>query len=115
MFIFLLFTAKANGQEIQYKLIDAGVLTHNKHGKGIELRIQPSALPTEGLAGIKQDTLANVCRFYAPKVIPIVKKKTGFSEAQFVGVRVVSGNSSVGQYVLQVYALENDTCGAELN
>lgn len=105
----------AYGQEVQYELVDAGVLSHNVHGKGIELQIQPSALPDEGLSGIGQETLANVCRFYAPNVIPFVEEKTGFEEAEFVAVRMVSGNATFGKYVLQIYTIEDNTCGEELN
>ncbi|MCP4182291.1 MAG: hypothetical protein GY761_03105 [Hyphomicrobiales bacterium] len=77
--------------------------------------MQPSSLPEKGLAGIGQATLAKICRAYAPKVIPIVIKEIGFSEAQFVSVRVLSGSSIISKYLLQVYTIENGTCGKELN
>lgn len=115
VFLFL-GAAHADDSKIQYKLTDTGILNHSNLGKGIEMRIKPSSLPEGGLGGeILQKVMEKLCKFYAPKVIPFIAEKTGFSDAQFIAVRVISGNSAGGAYVLQAFAIERGTCGEKLN
>ena len=40
----------ASAQDVQWKLVDNGVLNHSSHGKGIEMRIKPDPI-LEGLFG----------------------------------------------------------------
>lgn len=111
----ILLTFKAQATETQYKIIDAGVMRHNIHGTGVEIRILPNPMPEGGLKGIKQPTFANVCKFYAPKIIPLVKERMGTSDVKFVGVRMVSSQAGFGIYVLQIFAIEKNLCGKKLN
>ena len=119
LWIAILFAASiaspAESQEILYELVDSGVLEHSVHGQGIEMRIKPSAMPQGGLQGeVVKEALVHICRHYAPSVIPFVIEQANISDPQFVSVRVVSGNSTFGRYILQVYTIKNGTCGSEL-
>lgn len=107
--------APASGKEILYELVDTGVLNHSTHGQGIEMRIKPSSMPEGELDGeVIQAAMFRICQHYAPSVIPFVIEKAEIPEPSFIAVRIISGNSAFGQYVLQAYAIENDTCGDEL-
>ena len=85
------------------------------HGQGIEMRIKTSAMPHGGLQGEAfEEALVDICRHYAPSVIPFVIEKANISDPQFVAVRIVSGGSTFFRYVLQAYTIQNGTCGNEL-
>ena len=104
----------ASAQDVQWKLVDAGVLNHSSHGKGIEMRIQPDPVP-EGLFGGDDlgDLLLALCNHYAPTVIPFVQQKTDIEQPEFVAVRIVSGGA-VGRYVLKAYSIADGRCGPAL-
>ncbi len=102
-------------QDVQWKLVDSGVLRHSTLGKGIEMRIEPWPV-AHGLPSAEEVeplTLA-ICNHYAPSVVPFVKDKSRLKEPQFIAVRIVTGGS-FGRYVLQVFALDEETCGEPLN
>lgn len=104
-----------SSQEVKYELVASGLLTHSIHGKGIVMRIKPSSMPQGGLEGdIIQQAMVQICRHYAPSVIPFVIEETDLSEPEFVAVRIISGNSVFGRYILKAYEIENGTCGGEL-
>lgn len=104
----------ASAQDVQWELVDTGVLNHASHGKGIEMRIQPNPVP-EGLFGdgSLDDLLLALCNHYAPSVIPFVQQQTDIEEPDFIAVRVVSGGA-VGRYVLEAYAISDGRCGGVL-
>ncbi|AWI86738.1 hypothetical protein CEW88_23530 (plasmid) [Alloyangia pacifica] len=112
--ILVLAASNASAQDIEWKLVDTGVLDHASHGKGIEMRIQPDPVP-EGLfgGGNLDDLLLGLCNHYAPFVIPFVQQQTDIEEPEFIAVRIVSGGV-VGRYVLEAYAIEDGRCGAAL-
>lgn len=117
MFVLLMgFTAvPAAGQEIRYELIDAGILNHVIHGQGIEMRIKPNSMPQGGLEGrIVKEAMPRICKHYAPAVIPFVMDQAALTDPDFIAVRIVTGNSGFGRYVLEVYALEKSTCGNKM-
>ena len=104
----------ANAQDVQWQLIDTGVLSHSSHGQGIEMRIQPDPIPNELFNNDKLDDLLLVlCNHYAPSVIPFVQRQTGIENPDFIAVGIVSGGV-VGRYVLETYALSDGQCGGTL-
>ena len=112
--ILVLAASNASAQDVQWKLVDTGVLNHSAHGKGIEMRIQPDPVP-EGLFGDDDldDLLLALCNHFAPSVIPFVQQQTDIAQPDFIAVRVVSGGV-VGRYVLEAYAISDGRCGAAL-
>ncbi len=112
--ILVLAASDASAQDVQWNLVDTGVLNHSSHGKGIEMRIQPDPVP-EGLFGGDDldDLLLALCNHYAPSVIPFVQQQTDIEQPEFIAVRIVSGGA-VGRYVLEAYAIEDGLCGAAL-
>lgn len=104
----------ASAQDVQWKLVDTGVLNHSSHGKGIEMRIQPEPVPA-GLfsADNLDDLLRTLCNHYAPSVIPFVQQQTDIEKPDFVAVRIVSGGA-VGQYVLKTFVISDGRCGTAL-
>ena len=112
--ILALTASAALAQDVQWKLIDTGVLNHSSHGEGIEMRIQPDPVP-EGLFGNENldDLLLALCNHYAPSVIPFVQQQTDIEEPNFIAVRIVSGGA-VGRYVLETYAISDRQCGGTL-
>lgn len=112
--ILVLAASNASAQDVQWKLVDTGVLNHSSHGKGIEMRIQPDPVP-EGLFGGDNldDLLLALCNHYAPSVIPFVLQQTDIEQPDFIAVRIVSGGA-VGRYVLEAYAIADVRCGAAL-
>ncbi|WP_299684990.1 hypothetical protein [uncultured Tateyamaria sp.] len=103
-----------SAQDVQWQLVDTGVLSHSSHGKGIEMRIQPDPIP-KGLFGNENldDFLLALCNHYAPSVIPFVLQQTGIEDPNFIAVRIVSGGA-VGRYVLETYAISDGQCGETL-
>lgn len=104
----------ASAQDVQWKLVDTGVLNHSSHGKGIEMRIQPEPVPA-GLfsADNLDDLLRTLCNHYAPSVIPFVQQQTDIEKPDFVAVRIVSGGA-LGQYVLEIFVISDGRCGTAL-
>lgn len=104
----------ASAQDVQWELVDTGVLNHSSHGKGIEMRIQPNPVP-DGLFG--DDNLDGIllalCNHYAPYVIPFVQQQTDIEKPDFLAVRIVSGGAA-GRYVLEAYAVSDGRCGGTL-
>ncbi|MDT0684169.1 hypothetical protein RM543_15900 [Roseicyclus sp. F158] len=103
-----------SAQDIQWNLVDTGVLPHSSHGEGIEMRIQPDPVPN-GLFGNENldDLLLALCNHYAPSVIPFVQQQTDIEEPNLVAVRIVSGGE-VGRYVLETFAISDGQCGGTL-
>ena len=102
-------------QEVVWDLTDAGILNHPRHGRGIEMRIKPTPMPDglfedEAVFGL----MASLCDHYAPIVISFVRDQGGLSVPDFVAVRLISGNGSTGQYVLQAYTIDDLQCGDAL-
>jgi len=112
--VFFSVTLPVSAQDVQWKLVDTGVLSHSSHGKGIEMRIQPDPIPS-GLFGNENldDLLLALCKHYAPSVIPFVQQQTDMEEPDFIAVRIVSG-SAIGRYVLETFAISNGQCGGAL-
>ncbi|MCV6586872.1 MAG: hypothetical protein OIF47_15180 [Marinibacterium sp.] len=104
----------ASAQDISWRLVDTGVLSHPAHGEGIEMRIQPDPVP-DGL--FRSDTLDDLmlmlCNHFAPYAIPFVQTKMGIEDPDFIAVRIVS-ESRVGRYVLETYAISDGRCGGTL-
>ena len=100
-----------SAQDIQWQLVDTGVSTHSSHGKGIEMRNQPSPMPN-GLFNNENldDILLRLCNHYAPYVIPFVQQQRDFDNPDFISVRIVSGGA-VGRHVLESYAISDGQCG----
>jgi hypothetical protein len=101
-------------QDVRWELIDTGVLDHTTHGQGIEMRIKPEPFPnglfdSDDLSGLA----AELCKHYAPSVIPYVQQQTDIGTPDFIAVRIVSGGA-FGRYFLQAYAISDDTCAEEL-
>lgn len=112
--ILVLTASAASAQDVQWNLVDTGVLNDSSRGKGIEMRIQPVPVP-EGLFGSDNldDLMLALCNHYAPSVIPFVQQKTGIEQPDFIAVRIVSGGA-VGRYVLEAYAIADGRCGDAL-
>ena len=106
----LSFALPVSAQDVQWQLVDTGVLNHSSHGKGIEMRIQPDPVPN-GLFGNENldDLLLALCNHYAPSVIPFVQQKTDIEEPNFIAVRLVSGGA-LGRYVLETFAISDGRC-----
>lgn len=106
--------SSSSAQNIQWELVDSGVLNHSHHGKGIEMRIQPNPVP-EGLFGDGNldDLLLALCNKYAPSVIPFVQQQTDIEDPDFIAVRIISGGA-FGRYVLEAYAISDGRCGSAL-
>lgn len=104
----------ASAQNTEWKLVDTGVSTHSTHGKGIEMRIQPSPIP-EGLFDSENldDLMLSLCNYYAPSVIPFVMEQRDVKDPAFVSVRIVSGGA-FGRYVLETYTISDGRCGGVL-
>lgn len=101
-------------QDVQWKLVDTGVLSHSSRGKGIEMRIQPEPVPNGLFSNEKLDgLLLALCNHYAPSVIPFVQQQTDIDDPKFIAVRIVSGGT-LGRYVLETYAIVDGQCGDEL-
>ena len=97
-----------------YPLVDTGALTHAIYGRGIEIRVQPSPMPEDGIDGsVISEALAGICQHYAPVVIPHVQAATGLENATFVAVRVIE-DGSLEHYRLKAFRLAHGTCGAPL-
>lgn len=112
--VLALAASDASAQDIQWKLVDAGILNHSSHGKGIEMRIQPDPVPEDLFGGDNlDDLLLALCNHYAPSVIPFVQQQTDIEQPEFIAVRIVSGGA-VGRYVLEAYAIADGSCGAAL-
>lgn len=111
---FLSAALPVSAQDVQWQLVDTGVLSHSSRGEGIEMRIQPDPIPN-GLFGSESfdDLLLALCNRYAPSVIPFVQKKMGIEDPNFIAVRIVSG-AAVGRYVLETYAISDGECGEAL-
>ncbi|MEY8099151.1 hypothetical protein AB9F29_17260 [Falsihalocynthiibacter sp. S25ZX9] len=113
--ILTILAAPVASQEILYELVDTGILTDPERGQGIEMRVKPSGVPNDGFFGeSNQLALPTVCKHYAPSVIPFIADKFGLTEPEFIAVRLVSGSSIFGKYILEFYAIQNGTCGDEL-
>lgn len=103
-----------SAQDVQWNLVDSGVLNHSSHGKGIEMRIQPDPLPEDLFSGDNLDgLLLALCNHYAPSVIPFVQQQTDIEQPEFIAVRIVSGGAA-GRFVLEAYAIADGRCGAAL-
>lgn len=112
--ILVLAAPDASAQDVQWKLVDTGVLNHSSHGKGIEMRIQPDPVPEGIFSGDNlDDLLLALCNHYAPSVIPFVQQQTDIEHPDFIAVRIVSGGA-VGRYVLKAYAIADGRCGPAL-
>ncbi|MFQ6553534.1 hypothetical protein AAD018_014450 [Aestuariibius insulae] len=103
-----------SAQDVQWALVDTGVLSDLSHGQGIEMRIQPDPVP-DGLFGNENldDLLLALCNHYAPSVIPFVQQQADIKAPDFIAVRIVSG-TAVGRYVLERYAISDGKCGGAL-
>jgi hypothetical protein len=111
----MLLAAPVASQEVLYELVDTGMLSDPERGQGIEMRVNPSAVPQDGFYGeTNQLAMPAICKHYAPSVIPFIAEKTGLTEPEFIAVRLISSNSAFGRYILEFYAVENGTCGDEL-
>lgn len=107
--------APVKSQEIFYELVDTGMLADPKRGQGIEMRVTANIVPTDGFYGeINQLAMPNICKHYAPSVIPFIIDKFEMIEPEFIAVRLLSSSSSFGRYILEFYAIENGTCGGKL-
>lgn len=112
--VLVLGASDASAQDVQWKLVNTGVLNHSSHGKGIEMRIQPDPVPKDLFGGDSlDDLLLALCNHYAPSVIPFVQQQTDIEQPEFVAVRIVSGGAA-GRYVLEAYAIADGRCGAAL-
>ncbi len=112
---FMVMTNAANSQTARYDLVNTGVLSHSVYGQGVEMLIQTTPQGAAGAAGgIAPKALARICKEYAPSVITSVARKRRLTKPDFVAVRVVWGEQASGRYALQVYSIENGTCGHEL-
>lgn len=112
--LFMLVGLPVSAQDIQWKLIDSGVSSHSVHGKGIEMRIQPTPVPKGLFSSDNLDELLlALCNHYAPSVIPFVQQQANIEDPDFIAVRIVSG-SGFGRYVLETYALSDGQCGGVL-
>jgi hypothetical protein len=101
-------------QDVRWELIDTGVLDHTSHGHGIEMRIKPEPFPnglfdSDDLSGLT----AELCKHYAPSVIPYLQQQTDIGTPDFIAVRIVSGGT-FGRYFLQAYTISDGTCAEEL-
>ncbi|TCS57595.1 hypothetical protein EDD52_1263 [Primorskyibacter sedentarius] len=99
-----------SAQDVQWQLVDTGVLSHSSHGEGIEMGIRPDPVPNGLFAN---DNLGHLllalCNHYAP----YVKQQTGIDDPNFIAVRIVS-RGAVGRYVLETYAISDGQCGGVL-
>ena len=104
----------AYAQNVSWELIDSGILNHNLHGRGIEMRIQPKPFPKGLFEDQRLDRLfASLCEHYAPYVVPFVQKKADFQSPEFLAVRIVSGGM-FGSYALQAFENDDGGCGRPL-
>ncbi|MBO9454924.1 hypothetical protein J7376_02555 [Paracoccus sp. R12_1] len=108
--LIVLVALPVSAQDVQWKLVDTGVLTHSSHGKGIEMRIQPDPVP-KGLFGSDNldDLILALCNHYAPSVIPFVQQQADIEDPDFISVRLISGGA-FGRYVLARYAISDGQC-----
>lgn len=110
----IFFASTAVAQDIEWKLVDTGVLKHSVHGNGIEMRIQPIPF-LDGLFGHENldFVVLTLCNHYAPDVIPFVQKQIDIDNPDFIAVRLVSGGT-MGIYALQAFTIVNGRCGDAL-
>ena len=112
--IFTSVALSVSAQEVQWQLVDTGVLSHSLHGKGVEMRIQADPVPNDFFD--KEDIgdiLLDLCNYYAPTVLPFVRNKMQIEDPDFIAVRVISGGF-LGRYVLERYAIADGQCGEVL-
>jgi hypothetical protein len=113
--IFTLLAAPAASQDVQYVLVDSGVLSHPEHGKGIEMRVTAGVLPDDGFYGeTNQLAMPHICKHYAPSIIPFLAEKLGMIEPAFIAVRLTSSQLFIDRYMLEFFTVENGTCGDKL-
>lgn len=103
-------------QEVEWDLVDAGILNHPIHGRGIEMQIKPDIMP-EGLFEDEAvfGLMASLCDHYAPVVISFVRDQTGMTAPDFVAVRLLSGDGAISSYLLQAYTIVDLQCGEVLS
>lgn len=111
---FLSAAASVSAQDVNWQLVDTGILSHSSHGKGIEMRIKPNPMPN-GLFNSENldDLLLALCNHYAPSVIPFIQQQTEISNPDFISVRIVSGGVA-GRYILETYTISDGQCGSVL-
>ncbi|RVU38924.1 hypothetical protein EOI86_06575 [Hwanghaeella grinnelliae] len=111
----LTLAAPAAAQNVDWKLLDSGVLVDTAHGKGVEMRIQPEPM-VDGLFDSPEigRIMVLLCNHYVPYVLPYVTEKFDMDKADFISVRLLSGGAVFGRYIQEFYAVSDDGCGAAL-
>ena len=106
--------APASAQEVRWNLVDTGVATHSDHGTGIEMRIVPEPALSGADFDMASDLTRQLCRFYAPYVVPHLEEQMGLKDADFIAVRIASGGRFLGRYVYARFEFVDDGCGEPL-